>query len=65
MSDDRDSNKSVIDDNNYHVSIDGNCVHYYILEDDYKITVTVFPEGTFDSTKNSEKTKETNENKED
>ena len=59
MSDDRDSNKSVIDDNNYHVSIDGNCVHYYILEDDYKITITVFPEGTFDGTKNSEEKKET------
>ena len=60
MSNDRDSNKSVIDDKNYHVSIDGNCVHYYILEDDYKITITVFPEGTFDSAeKGKEETKET------
>ena len=60
MSNDRDGNKPVINDNNYHVSIDGNCVHYYILEDDYKITITVFPEGTFDGTeKGKEETKET------
>jgi hypothetical protein len=58
MSDDRVSDKSVIDDNNYNVSIDGNCVHYYVLEDDYKITITVFPENTFKGTEISDETEE-------
>ena len=41
MSDDGDSNKPVIDDNNYNVSIDGNLVHHTIKQDDFKITVTI------------------------
>ena len=52
MSDDRVGDKPVINDNNYHVSIDGNCVHYYVLEDDYKITITV--ETTEDSDEKEE-----------
>jgi|7_EtaG_2_1085326.scaffolds.fasta_scaffold175213_2 hypothetical protein len=60
MTNDRDSDKHTITDYNYNVSIDGNCVHYYVLEDDYKITITIFPEGTFDGTKKGkEETKET------
>ena len=58
MSNDRTSDKSVIDDNNYNVSIDGNCVHYYVLEDDYKITITIFPEDTFKGTENSDEAEE-------
>ena len=56
MTNDRDSDKRTITDNNYNVSIDGNCVHYYVLEDDYKITITVFPEDTFKGTKTSDET---------
>ena len=52
MSDDRVGDKPVINDNNYNVSIDGNCVHYYVLEDDYKITITV--ETTEDSDEKEE-----------
>ena len=58
MSDDGDGDKPVINDNNYNVSIDGNSVHYYVLEDDYKITITVFPEDTFKGTKTSDETEE-------
>ena len=58
MSNDRVSDKPVINDNNYNVSIDGNCVHYYVLEDDYKITITVFPEDTFKGTETSDETEE-------
>ena len=62
MSNDRVSDKSVINDNNYNVSIDGNSVHYYVLEDDYKITITIFPEDTFKGTENSDETEEGEEN---
>ena len=41
MKNDRHGNKYTFDDNNYTVSIDGNCVHHIIREDDYKITVTI------------------------
>ena len=41
MKNDRHSNKHIIADNNYNVSIDGNRVHHTIREDDYKITVTI------------------------
>jgi len=58
MSDDRISNKPVIDDNNYNVSIDGNRVHYYVLEDDYKITITV------EITEDSDETEEEGEENE-
>jgi len=58
MSNDRVSDKSVINDNNYNVSIDGNSVHYYVLEDDYKITITIFPEDTFKGTENSDEAEE-------
>ena len=64
MSNDGDSNKHIIADNNYNVSIDGNCVHYYVLEDDYKITITVFPEDTFKGTETSDETEEEGEENE-
>jgi len=41
MTNDRNSNKHTIVDNNYNVSVDGNSVHHTIRQDDYKITVTI------------------------
>ena len=52
MSNDRNGYKPVINADNYNVSVDGNCVHYYVLEDDYKITITI--ETTEDSDKKEE-----------
>ena len=41
MTNDRRSDKYIIADNNYNVSVDGNRVRHIIREDDYKITVTI------------------------
>ena len=41
MTNDRRSDKYIIADNNYNVSVDGNRVHHTIREDDYKITATI------------------------
>jgi len=67
MSDDRHSSQHSVDDGDYTLSIDGNRVHYHIIEDDFKITVSI--EGTnYPSDKDTEDddTKETEtEEKED
>ena len=44
MSDDRHGSQHSVDDGDYTLSIDGNRVHYHIIEDDFKITVRI--EGT-------------------
>ena len=54
MSDDRHSTKHNVNVNNYTFSSDDDRFHYYVIEDDYKITITV--EATeIESSKKTEK----------